>query len=368
MKIVIKVGTSSILRTGTDHLALSTLASLVETICALRSKGYDVVLVSSGAVGVGCQRLRVKSRPTALSELQAMAAIGQPHLMRHYDALFDALSQPIAQVLLTADCLGSRSGYLNAKATFDSLLALGVVPIVNENDTVAVNELRFGDNDTLSALVATLVGADHLFLATDVDALYSSNPSAPPQPGQPPPTPIHVVHDVLSVLGAAQGGGSQWGTGGMATKLRAAQLAGAAGIATTIVHAQKPHAIAAVLEGAKEVGTTFLPQSKVVRSHKRWLMALPVRGELHLDEGAAQAVRRGATLFAAGVVAGGVEAVKLLDADGVEIGRAVVNYTAEQTKQLAGLRSDEAAAALGYHGPEELVSRNNLALLSAADQ
>ena len=156
--VVIKVGTSSILRTGTDHLALSTLASLVETICVLRSQGMDVVLVSSGAVGVGCQRLNVKTRPKAISALQAMAAVGQPHLMRHYDTLFDALSQPIAQVLLTADCLGSRSGYLNAKATFESLLELGVVPIVNENDTVAVNELRFGDNDTLSALVATLVG------------------------------------------------------------------------------------------------------------------------------------------------------------------------------------------------------------------
>lgn len=303
MKVVIKVGTSSILRAGTDHLALSTLASLVETICRMRADGLQVVLVSSGAVGVGCQRLNLKKRPEAISELQAMAAIGQPHLMRHYDTLFDALSQPIAQVLLTADCLGSRSGYLNAKATFDSLLSLGVVPIVNENDTVAVNELRFGDNDTLSALVATLVGADHLFLATDVDALYTSNPSAPPLPGAPPPTPIHVVQDVNAVMGAAQGGGSQWGTGGMGTKLRAAQLAGAAGILTTIVHAQKPEAIAAVLGGASDVGTTFLPLTKTVRGHKRWIMALPPRGELHLDDGASLAVRRGATLFAAGVLA-----------------------------------------------------------------
>ena len=153
---------------------------------------------------------------------------------------------------------------------------------------------------------SSLTAADHLFLATDVDALYTSNPSAPPQPGVPPPTPIHMVYDVNSVMGAAQGGGSQWGTGGMGTKLRAAQLAGAAGIATTIVHAQKPEAIAAVLGGASDVGTTFLPPSKAVRGHKRWLMALPTRGELHLDSGASQAVRRGATLFAAGLVAGGV--------------------------------------------------------------
>jgi glutamate 5-kinase len=374
--VVIKVGTSSILRAGTDHLALSTLASLVETICSLRATGHDVVLVSSGAVGVGCQRLGVKMRPKEMAKLQAMAAVGQPHLMRHYDTLFHALSQPIAQVLLTADALGTRSGYLNSKATFEELLALGVVPVVNENDTIAVSELRFGDNDTLSALVATLVGADHLFLATDVDALYTSNPNAPPKPGMPPPTAMRVVEDVTQVLTAADGGGSQWGTGGMATKLKAAQLAGAAGIATTIVHAQKPEAIAAVLGGATDVGTTFLPANRraggpAVREHKRWLMALPPRGELHLDEGAAAAVRRGATLFAAGLVTGGVvgdfreqDAVRLLDEKGVEIARAVVNYSAEQARQLVGVRSDEMSDKLGYHGPEELASRHNLALLS----
>ena len=180
--VVVKVGTSSILRSDSGHLALSTLSTLVEVLCKMRKDGLRVVLVSSGAVGVGCQRLGITTRPKGIAELQALAAVGQPHLMRYYDVLFPALHQPIAQVLLTAETLGTRSGYLNSQSTFESLFNLGVIPVVNENDTVAVRELRFGDNDTLSALVATLVGADHLFLATDVDALYTSKYA--PAPGR----------------------------------------------------------------------------------------------------------------------------------------------------------------------------------------
>ena len=369
--IVVKVGTSSILRGDSGHLALSTLASLVETLTTLRQAGHRVVLVSSGAVGVGCQRLNVKTRPSDHAELQALAAVGQPHLMAHYETLFSALKQPIAQVLLNPDALGSRPGYLNAQATLEKLLAMGVVPVVNENDTVAVSELRFGDNDSLSALVAVLVGADHLFLATDVDALYTKNPSAPLAPGEAPAEPIRVVQDIGSVLGCAVGGGSQWGTGGMATKLRAAQLAAAAGIATSILSAQQPALVATLLGGSREVGTTFLPGPKPLRSHKRWIMALPPRGALTLDAGAARAVRNGSTLFAAGVRAatGGFhanEAVRILDESGSEFARGVCNYSCEQAGALAGRRSEEMAAVLGFAGPEELIGRHNLALLAAA--
>ena len=261
--VVVKVGTSSILRPDTGYLALSTLSTLVETLCKMRKDGHRVVLVSSGAVGVGCQRLGIKERPSGIAELQALAAVGQPHLMRYYDVLFHALHQPIAQVLLTAETLSTRAGYLNSQATFEALFKLGVIPVVNENDTVAVRELRFGDNDTLSALVATLVNADHLFLATDVDALYTSNPFATPKEGEPPARPLHVVQDVNEVMHMAEGSDSQWGTGGMGTKLVAAQLAGAAGISTTIVHAQKPELIATILGGARDVCTTFLPLAKV---------------------------------------------------------------------------------------------------------
>ena len=261
--VVVKVGTSSILRPDTGHLALSTISTIVEILCKMRKDGHRVVLVSSGAVGVGCQRLGINKRPSGVAELQALAAVGQPHLMRYYDVLFHALHQPIAQVLLTAETLSTRAGYLNSQATFEALFKLGVIPVVNENDTVAVKELNFGDNDTLSALVATLVNADHLFLATDVDALYTSNPFAAPKEGVPPPTPMHIVSDVNEVMHVAEGSDSQWGTGGMGTKLVAAQLAAAAGISTTIVHAQKPHLIADVLAGARDVCTTFLPLAKV---------------------------------------------------------------------------------------------------------
>ena len=222
--VVVKVGTSSILRGDTGHMALSTLAALAETLVELTEQGHRVVLVSSGAVGVGCQRLGVTERPTKIEALQAMAAVGQPHLMHQYEVLFSALGQPIAQVLLSADALDSQSGYRNAKATFEELLSRKVIPIVNENDSVAVSELRFGDNDSLSALVAILVSADRLFLATDVDGLYTANPST-----DPTATRIGVVQDAAAAIrrveAAGSGGsGTQWGTGGIVTKLRAAQV------------------------------------------------------------------------------------------------------------------------------------------------
>jgi len=237
---------------------------------------------------------------------------------------------------------------------------------------VAVSELRFGDNDSLSALVAILVGADHLFLATDVDALYTSNPNQPPPPGQPPPQPIREVRDVNEALAEAEssaaGSGSCWGTGGIQTKLRAGQLASAAGIATVILSAQSPGAIPSILEGSREVGTVLLPSSQPVRSHKRWIMALPVKGVLKLDAGASRAVRSGSSLFSAGttVVEGSFgerDAVRLVDEAGVEFARAVVNYAAVQAQQLQGKNSSEISAVLGYHGPEELAKRRNIVLL-----
>ena len=373
--VVIKVGTSSILQSDGRHLALSTLAALVESIVALRAAGLGVVLVSSGAVGVGCQTLGVTTRPKELAELQAMAAVGQPRLMAHYESLFSALGQPIAQVLLSADALGSRTGYLNAQATFAQLLRLGVVPIVNENDSVAISELKFGDNDTLSALVGTMVGARWLFLATDVDALYTSNPTAPPKPGEPPAEPIREVADVAAAMrkveAAGSNSGSQWGTGGIYTKLRAAQLAGAAGCVTCIVHAKRPQDIDAVcLGGAADVGTRFLPKAKATRSHKRWILGLPVRGSLSVDAGAARAVLEGSSLFARGVKAvagdfGASDAVQVLDAaSGAELARGVTNYSASQARSVLGKHSAEYEGCLGWNGPEEVVHRHNLVLLS----
>jgi len=378
--LVVKVGTSSILRGDTGRLALSTLASLVETLSTLRAKGCKVVLVSSGAVGVGCQRMNLKERPKKLAELQAMAAIGQPHLMRYYDELFSALGQPIAQVLLSADALDSKLGVDNATATFQELLRIGVIPVVNENDSVAVSELRFGDNDSLSALVAILVGATHLFLATDVDALYTSNPNATPEPGKPPAAPIREVHNVVEALkkveAAAGGGGSgtQWGTGGIATKLKAAQLASAAGVTTVILSAQQPQHIAELLGGSRDIGTTVLPAVRTVSGRKQWIMALPVRGTIALDAGATRAIRMGSSLFAVGVQAAGVsgdfgerDAVRVLDDKGADLARAIVNYSSAHVTILAGHKSTDIESKLGFPGPEEVASRRNIVLLNALD-
>lgn len=374
--VVIKVGTSSILREDGRSLALSTLAALVEVIVMLRQHGHGVILVSSGAVGVGCQTLGLDSRPTKMAELQAMAAIGQPKLMAQYEALFGALGQPIAQVLLSADALGDRTGYHNAQATFTQLLNMGVVPIVNENDSVAISELRFGDNDTLSALCATMIGAQWLFLATDVDALYTSNPNVSPPPGEPPAAAIREVVDVSATLqkveAAGNTSGSQWGTGGIVTKLRAAQLASAGGCTTCIVHAKRPHDIQSiVIEGSLDVGTRFLPRTKTVRSHKRWLMGLPIKGVIVIDAGAARAVTEGSTLFARGLLSvngtfAANEAIRVVDEGGIELARGVCNYGSDQVNLIVGKHSGEYSTILGWNGPEAVVFRHNLALLSDA--
>ncbi|MCS6815558.1 MAG: glutamate 5-kinase, partial [Cyanobacteria bacterium] len=223
-RLVIKIGTSSLTTVASDttpgQLALSTIALLVEVICRLRRQGHAVILVSSGAVGVGCARLGLQQRPKSIALKQAVAAVGQGRLMRVYDDLFTSLQQPIAQVLLTRSDLEQRSRYVRVCNTFRELLRLGVIPIVNENDTVAVDELKFGDNDTLSALVASLVQADWLFLLTDVDRLYSADPRHDPNA-----QPIDRVADVERLTVQVGDRGSAWGTGGMTTKLAAAKIA-----------------------------------------------------------------------------------------------------------------------------------------------
>ena len=391
---VIKVGTSSLLHPASLTLNLGNLARICETARDLVADGHRVVLVSSGAVGAGAARLGLATRPTDLAAKQALAAIGQVHLMRHYDDFLSALRLKCAQVLLTLDNLAVRSQWRAAASTFEALFAAGgVVPVVNENDTVAVAELRIGDNDTLSAQVATLVRADWLFLMTDVDALYTANPAADPRAAR-----VAEVHDLSALAvnttgeaagsgrngggGGAEekdaasssssssaaaaaaspatatapppppppvpagGAGTQWGTGGMATKLTAARIATAAGCSTAVLHAARPEAIRAVIAGDPGAGgTVFHAIPHPSRGRKRWITSVPVKGRLLLDAGAVRAVReRGASLFAAGVVGvevgeGGEfdaqEAVLLVaSADGAEIARGLVNYSSGEVRAL----------------------------------
>jgi glutamate 5-kinase len=365
--LVIKIGTSSLAGPGLGQFALSTVANLVEVLCTLRSQGHQVVLVSSGAVGIGCRRLDLAERPKTLAMKQAVAAVGQGRLMRIYDDLFSALNQPIAQVLLTRSDLAQRSRYVNSYRTFRQLLKLGVIPIVNENDTVAIEELKFGDNDTLSALVASLIGADWLFLLTDVDRLYSADPRA-----NPDAQPIHFIDDpeTLKSLKAVAGGqGSAWGTGGMLTKLEAAQIAATAGVRTVITDGRQPGNIAKVLNG-EAVGTQFAPLPKPSRGRKRWIASsLPPSGRLYVDEGAARAVlSAGKSLLAAGItnIEGQFqpqEAVQLCTATGQEIARGIVNYGDQDLKRILGRRSDEIPQILGYAGADTVVHRDNLVIL-----
>ncbi len=364
--IVIKIGTSSLTQPATGNLALSTIANLVEVLCQLRATGYQVILVSSGAVGVGCMRLGLSERPRTIALKQAIAAVGQGRLMRVYDDLFTSLQQPIAQVLLTRTDLVQRSRYVNAYNTFQELLRLGVIPVVNENDTVAVEELKFGDNDTLSALVASLVEADWLFLLTDVDRLYSADPRS-----HPDAKPITLVQhlDQLAELQVQTGDSrSGWGTGGMVTKITAAQIATGAGVRTVITQGRSPENILKILQG-EPLGTQFEPHKSVTNARKRWIAhgVIPA-GKLYLDSGAVKAIcQAGKSLLAAGIaeVEGEFQtqdAVQLCDAQGREVARGLVNYSSAELLQIRGHRSDEIPGILGYAGAETVVHRDNLVL------
>lgn len=361
--IVIKIGTSSLTQPETGHLALSTLATLAETLSDLHRQNYAVILVSSGAVGVGCARLKLAERPRSIALKQAVAAVGQGRLMRIYDDLFTSLNQPIAQVLLTRGDLVQRHRYLNIYNTFRELLQLGVIPIVNENDTVAVDELKFGDNDTLSALVASLVEADWLFLLTDVDRLYSADPRV-----NQDARPIDLVHRIEELAVQVEPGdrGSPWGTGGMVTKIAAARIATGAGVRTVITEGRSPRNIEKILAGAA-LGTHFEPQARPVNARKRWIAhGLIPTGKLYLDEGAVQAISQaGKSLLAAGItqVEGefqAQDAVYLYNPSGQEIGRGIVNYNSAELIQIQGRSSKAIPQILGYAGAETVIHRDNL--------
>ena len=368
--LVIKIGTSSLTEPSSGDIHISAIASLVEVVVKLRQVGHRVVLVSSGAVGIGCARLGIKEKPSKISLKQAIAAVGQGRLMGIYDDFFGLFNQPVAQVLLTRANLIQRQHYINVYSTFQELLELGVVPIVNENDTVAVEELKFGDNDTLSALVASIIEADWLFLLTDVDRLYSANPRLDPDA-----IPIMTVNhqDLWNLDIDTNSGGTnaqnQWGTGGMATKLSAAKIAAIAGVKTVICKGSEPNSIPKILAG-ENLGTQFEPQPRTVNARKRWIAyaMIPV-GKLLLDEGAVNAVlTKGRSLLPAGIidVFGSFEAqqaVSLCDRTGKELARGLTNYSSTEIQQIQGQQSEHISQILGFEGSDTIVHRDNLVLM-----
>jgi glutamate 5-kinase len=340
---VIKIGTS-LLRGQPGRSTTAVITDLAASLARCRQRGETVALVTSGAVGLGCGALRLERRPTELEALQAAAAVGQGRLMALYQDAFAMRDLQVAQVLLTRGDLASRRRYRNACRTLEQLLAWGVVPIVNENDTLATDELRFGDNDTLSALVAVAIGAQELVLLTDIDRLYSGDPRT-----NPDARPIEEVRDLaeLERCGLGAGGGGRWGTGGMATKITAARIATTSGVGVRLADGRDPAVLDALLAGER-VGTHFHPSTSPMPNRKGWLAhAVVPRGSLRVDAGAEQALLfRGASLLAVGIQAvdGQFERhqpVRVLSSDGRELGRGLVALSSAELQGLLGLEPDQ---------------------------
>ncbi len=365
--VVVKIGTSSLTDRTTGDLKLAVIGGLAEELTRLRRLGWQVVLVSSGAVGVGAKRLGMTSRPTTLEGKQAAAAVGQGLLMSLYDRFFSFLDQPVAQILLTRVDLIDRDRYLNIYRTLHELFALGVIPVINENDTVAVEELNFGDNDTLSARVSHLVKAKWLILFTDVAGLYSANPHVDPEAQL-----IAEVGQVSAELDQVAGSkGSNWGTGGMVTKLEAARIATAGGITMVITDGGIPQNLPKILAG-EAIGTKFLPHKDPMNFRQLWIAyGLVPQGKLLLDKGAVKAIQaQGKSLLPAGIQAieGKFKAqslVDLCDLKGKEFARGLVNYSSDDLSKLLGQKSGRIPEILGYEGEAEAVHRDNLVLLAA---
>ncbi|HHW15096.1 MAG TPA: glutamate 5-kinase [Firmicutes bacterium] len=367
-RLVVKVGTSTVTH-ATGKLNLSGLERVVRQVADVANAGCEVVLVTSGAVGAGLGRLGWQRRPATIPEKQAVAAVGQSLLMQIYEKLFSEYGLTIAQVLLTREDVADRRRYLNARTTLRTLLSYGVVPVINENDTVAVDELKFGDNDTLSALVAGLISADLLIILTDIDGLYTADPRLHPEARL-----IPRVEEVTPEIEALAGGaGSARGTGGMVTKLAAAKIATSCGVSMVIANASSPSVLQDLLAG-RSVGTYFPARERLV-SRKRWIaFNVPPAGQVVVDDGARKAVtERGRSLLPSGIVevAGEFEAgdaVAILGLDGCEFARGLSNYGAADLRRIKGLHSSEIPAVLGERFYEEAVHRDNLVLLNRGEE
>ncbi|KAJ2990448.1 hypothetical protein HDV02_004424 [Globomyces sp. JEL0801] len=386
--IVIKLGTSSICDELSFIPKLSNLSSLIETVVHLNTKKFNIIIVSSGAVAVGLKTLNLKKRPKQLQKLQAVAAVGQGRLMALYDTLFSQFNLPIAQILLSRDNVSDRIPYLNAKNTLKELLTMNVVPIINENDSVSTNELRFGDNDSLSAIVAGMVHADFLFLLTDVDGLYTDNPRL-----NPLATPIKVVHDIQALREQVnvQSSGSSVGTGGMVTKLIAAELSTAAGCSMIITRGSVPTRIIDILNHIEEFpdvlelpfGTRFVAASTPMDNKYVIItinlavdtLQIPTSGSLTIDAGAYKAITRKqrGSLFAAGIttVTGTFNANQsviiqtVLNNTLTEIARGIVSYSAVEINLIKGLKSRDIKDVLGYVECDYVIHRDHLAIDAA---
>ncbi|WP_299439820.1 glutamate 5-kinase [uncultured Rhodospira sp.] len=364
-RLVVKIGSALLVddRSGKTHRTW--LDALTDEVAMLRRRGQEVIVVSSGAIAVGRRILGLTQpgRALRLEEKQAAAATGQIRLAHAWQEALAHHDITVAQILLTLDDSENRRRYLNARKTLDQLLALGVVPVVNENDTVTTQEIRFGDNDRLAARVAAMVSADALVLLSDIDGLYTANPRVDPTARR-----LDEVRELTPEIEAMAGStGSSMGSGGMVTKLIAARVAMDAGCAMVIAPGKGLGPLAALEAGGP--GTWFLPAQEPRAARKRWIAgALKPEGTVVLDAGAARALLRGKSLLPAGVtrVDGAFQKgapVRIVDADGRALGVGLCNYPSDEARLLLGRRTGDIEAVLGYRGPDELVHRDDMALV-----
>ena len=365
-RIIVKVGTSTLTASG-EKLNLARMVDLVRQIASLRSAGYQMVVVSSGGIAAGREAMAYPELAHFLPAKQMMAAVGQPRLMAIYTQLFNLYQQQIAQVLLTRDDLADRRRYLNARNTLEALLSYGITPIINENDTTATEEIRFGDNDNLSALVANLLEANLLLLLTDQDGLFTADPRQDPQAA--------LIRKVdgdeipAEIMAAARDSGMGLGTGGMASKLQAADLARRSGTAVIIANGAIDQIITRAIAG-ESLGTYFSPQGSHLESRKRFLLAgiKDTSGILVIDDGAVRALRKGGSLLPVGIV-GTVgdfsrgQSVTITDQNEHKVAVGLVNYDVDDVQRISGKQSEEIDNILGYAYGSEVVHHDNLVLL-----
>jgi glutamate 5-kinase len=363
-RVVIKVG--SAVMTSANGLNAEFIQELSDNISQLLKNGLEVVLVSSGAIAAGFKKIGLPAKPTAIPQKQAVAAIGQSTLMQNYEQAFDRHGIKVAQILLTRNDLANRRRYLNARNTLFTLLNWKVIPVINENDTVAVEEIQFGDNDNLSALIGSVVQADLLIILTDIDGVYDHDPRQHPEAGR-----LSLIEKIDARLERAAGRQpGVIGSGGMFSKIQAAKKAASVGIPTIIAHGLKPRIVERIFAGDEE-GTLFLSQATKLRSRQYWLAyTTNPAGDIVIDDGARQVLRyQGKSLLPAGIV--GINgrfsagaAVRLVDTTGEVIGVGLSNYSANDLACIKGLKTCNIKESLGYQGYDEVVHRDNMVIFS----
>jgi len=363
-RIVIKVGSRVITGEGNglDRMLIGRLAA---EVAAQHDRGREVIIVSSGAVAAGKKDLGLSGRPRTIPQKQAAAAVGQFQLMHAYEEAFAQYDKRVAQILLTSDDLADRQRFLNARATMDTLLSCGIIPIINENDTVVVEEIKFGDNDNLSALVTNLTEAHLLVILTDIAGLYDKDPRL-----NSDACLIPLVKNITRELEEAAGGtGSTVGTGGMATKIAAAKKVGRSGVPSIVINGRDPSLLSRALAGA-EVGTFFMPARIPMNRRKHWIaFTRRPQGKVIVDRGAADVLHRhGRSLLPSGVI--GVEGefergacIRVCEVDGTEFARGIVDYSHQEIARILGRKSSEIEEILGYRYGDEIIHRDNLVIL-----